>query len=512
MARHDFQSLPSKKPGFIILAVVTGLLLTAMGFLIAHWPFTQARVIKQLETASASRVTIEGFRGTYFPRPGCTARGVKFYHEGNPGSPPLITIENLRVESGVLGLFGHHVGRIRAEGMRVVIPSSANTNFHSAQNSRITVDQLIADNSMLEIERHSREPLKFVFHQFRLRNVGGDRELVFQANLTNPLPPGEIVTSGHFGPWREDFAQIRVSGNYNFQNADLGTFGGISGKLSSEGKFNGNLGHIGVDGHTDVPDFAVRNSSHEVDLHTSFQAHVDARNGDVFLEHVRANFRNTKLEGEGSIAQQASAPGKLASLNFQCNDGRIQDLLLLFIKSERAPMNGTIGFRAKVSIPPERRPFLQKVRLQGQFGVEAAKFTKPETQASIDRLSKGSLNEKEKDDPATVVSNLKGNVILKDGTATLSNLSFNVPGAAAEMNGTYNVINQKIDLHGTLQTESELSKSTSGTKAFLLKILNPLFKKKPKGSIAPVKITGTYGHPSYTLDLGNKHSHPSSGQ
>jgi AsmA-like C-terminal region len=100
--------------------------------------------------------------------------------------------------------------------------------------------------------------------------------------------------------------------------------------------------------------------------------------------------------------------------------------------------------------------------------------------------------------------------VLRDGTATFSNLSFNVPGAGAEMNGTYNVLNEKIDLHGTLQTESELSKTTRGTKAFLLKILNPLFKKKPKGSIAPVKITGSYSHPSYALDLGNKHPHPSS--
>jgi hypothetical protein len=510
MARQGFRSLPSKKPAFIILSVVIGLLFVVTGLLVARWPFTEAGVTKELEAASAGSVVIEGFRGTYFPRPGCIARGVKFYHD--PGAPPLITIETLRIESGILGLFGHHVGRIRAQGMRVAVPSSTTADFHSAQSSRVTVDELIADNSILEIERHSRKPLKFVFHEFRLRNAGGDREMAFQARFTNPVPPGEISTTGHFGPWQNDFGQIRVSGNYAFQNADLGVFGGISGKLFSEGKFDGNLGHIGVQGRTEVPDFAVHSSSHEVDLRTSFQAHVDARNGDVFLEHVSANFRNTKLEGEGSIVQQASAPGKLASLDFQCSEGRIQDVLLLFIKSERAPMKGMIAFRAKVTIPPEKLPFLKKVRLLGEFGIDAGKFTKAETQAGIERLSKGSLDEKEKDDPATTLSNLKGSVVLGDGTATLSNLSFNVPGAAAQMSGTYNVINQKIDLHGTLRTESELSKSTSGTKAFLLKILNPLFKKKTKGSIAPVKITGTYGHPSYALDLGSKHPHPGSGQ
>jgi hypothetical protein len=83
------------------------------------------------------------------------------------------------------------------------------------------------------------------------------------------------------------------------------TFRGISGKLSSEGHFNGTLRRIGVEGQTDVPDFAVKNSSHQVELRTLFQAHVDARNGDVFLESVRASFGKTTLAGEGSIAEQA---------------------------------------------------------------------------------------------------------------------------------------------------------------------------------------------------------------
>jgi hypothetical protein len=35
-------------------------------------------------------------------------------------------------------------------------------------------------------------------------------------------------------------------------------------------------------------------------------------------------------------------------------------------------------------------------------------------------------------------------------------------------------------------------------------VLNPFFKRKPKGSEAPVKITGTYEHPSFGLDLQGK--------
>jgi hypothetical protein len=72
------------------------------------------------------------------------------------------------------------------------------------------------------------------------------------------------------------------------------------------------------------------------------------------------------------------------------------------------------------------------------------------------------------------------------------------------MRGTYNLISEKIDLHGSLKTEAEVSKTTHGFKALILKMLDPFFKNKPNGYVAPVKITGTYDHPSFGLDLGDR--------
>jgi hypothetical protein len=37
----------------------------------------------------------------------------------------------------------------------------------------------------------------------------------------------------------------------------------------------------------------------------------------------------------------------------------------------------------------------------------------------------------------------------------------------------------------------------------MLKVLDPFFKNKPDGYLAPVKITGTYDHPEFGLDLGD---------
>jgi AsmA-like C-terminal region len=95
-------------------------------------------------------------------------------------------------------------------------------------------------------------------------------------------------------------------------------------------------------------------------------------------------------------------------------------------------------------------------------------------------------------------------VLLRDGTARLSNLSFSVPGALAQLQGTYNLITERVDLHGTLRTNSEPSDTTHGMKSMLLKVLDPFFKKKHAGYAMPVKITGTYEHPAFGLDLNNR--------
>jgi len=72
------------------------------------------------------------------------------------------------------------------------------------------------------------------------------------------------------------------------------------------------------------------------------------------------------------------------------------------------------------------------------------------------------------------------------------------------MHGTYNLLNEKIDLAAQLQVDSKISNTTSGAKSFFLKVMEPFFKKKKKGEIVPVRISGTFGHPSFGLSLNDK--------
>ncbi len=502
---------PAALPG-LGLGIAAVLLLLAIFLLVFWWPFRLDTVTKELADESDSEVTAGSFRATYFPHPGCVLERVIFQHNPRGGAPPLITINRITIRGTFTGIFARHVKQVLVEGMHILIPPLHSERFKTPPRSSVVIDDLVADGTILEVasRQAGTPPLQFVFQGFTLSDAGSNSPAVFKATLSNPEPPGDITTTGKFGPWNAyNVGQTAISGDYRFENADLGNLPGISGVLASSGKYAGTLGHIEVQGSTDVPLFAVVRSSHLTDLQTQFHAIVNAENGDVFLQNVNANFRQTAILAQGHVAGEAGQVGKTTLLTVASKEGRIQDLFLLFTKSPQAPMSGIVSFQAKVSVPPGEKPFLKKVELQGDFGVDAGSFTKTDTQQGLNNLSRGARGEKnpkpENDDPdpQNVLSNLKGHVFLNNGVATFSRLSFGVPGALAEMRGTYDLISEKIDLHGTLKTEAEVSKTTHGLKALMLKVLDPFFKNKPAGYIAPVKITGTYDHPQFALDLAN---------
>jgi AsmA-like C-terminal region len=494
--------------GIVLLFCVGGLVISAL-----VWPFRESAVIKVLEEQSFSQVAVGSFHQTYFPRPGCDLDQVVFRHHLS-GAPPLITIQHVRIEGSFIGLFRRHVKLIRVEGMQVNIPALGSEQFETPQRSSVVIDNLVADGATLEIQRADGNPtMRFAFHGFTMTDIGGTGAASFDTTLTNAEPPGEVTTTGKFGPWNaHSVGETPISGDFYFKDAKLETFPGISGILSSSGRYRGTLEHLQVEGSTDIPAFAVDGSAHETDLRTQFRTEVNAVNGDVFLQNANVHFRNTNISSFGEVAGEQGRDGKIGSFEVAAKNGRIQDLLLLFTEAPHAPLTGAVSFRAKVTLPSGEASFLSKVQLQGDFGVEDANFTSSDTQSGVVDLSRGASGQKKRDskedvsDPQNVLSDLKGHVVVKDGIAKFSDLSFSVPGAVARLNGTYNLIGEKIDLRGTLTTKEEISKAAHGVKALLLKALDPFLKNKSQGYTTPVKISGTYSHPSFGLDLSDRNN------
>ena len=70
------------------------------------------------------------------------------------------------------------------------------------------------------------------------------------------------------------------------------------------------------------------------------------------------------------------------------------------------------------------------------------------------------------------------------------------------MHGTYNLINQKIDLHGTLKTDAKFTQVAGGGLASVFgKPLDLIFQRKKHGAVIPVHLLGTYSDPQVGLDL-----------
>ena len=471
--------------------------------------------MESLRETFPSNISIDHFERVYFPHPGCTAEFVTFRSTSSaPDAPPVATIQRMTIQGAYADLLlrPHHISRAFLEGLRVQIPilGHAGKSPGERTSSHTTVGEVIANGAILEVARsNNKATLRFEIHKLSLRSVGAKTAISYQVAVRNAEPPGEITSTGHVGPFNEgNVGQTAVSGTYSFNQADLSAFRGIAGILTSEGKFSGPLARIDVQGATDVPDFQVVRTSHMGTLHTHFHALVDGLNGDVALTEVNASYEGTEFKTRGQIAHKEGAAGKFTSLDFIVRDGRIQDLLRIFAR-ERPPMSGKTNFRAHVTVAPDGKPFLKEVTLDGDFESRDERFGNPRTQERVNELSetargrkKGRKNNEENEPADNVLSNLRGHVVLRNGIATFPSVEFTVPGADARAHGTYNLLNDRIDFHGTVKMDAKFSQSTSGIKSFLAKVLDPIFSNKQgSGSVVPVVMDGTYDSPHFGVDL-----------
>jgi hypothetical protein len=454
------------------------------------------------------------FHQTYFPNLGCIGESLVVTHAGAiPGAPPMAKADRFTVEArywDVLLRRGR-VTKLRLDGLYVTIPPRG--TYHDAEPDRtrnadtsvVHIGEVRADNAVLEIGRQEGGPLKFEIHSLRLRGFSRDTQFSYEVSFHNPLPPAEISSTGKFGPWnQQDPRSTSVSGVYTLDHADLGVFDDIAGLLSSTGQFSDALGHLQASGKVSVPDFSVKRSEHTEPLSAEYQAVVNGWNGDVVLNKVDAAFLETLVIGSGTIAHQHGHPGKLTSLDLTVQKGRIENVLQMFVKGHRPPMSGPIILKAHAVIRPEGRPFLRQLQLSGDFRISDGRFAKPETQQKVNQLSqRSSAQGSDKNaDPPEVASTLAGAVSLNQGTAQFSSLAFEIPNASARMHGTYSLLSTEIDLHGVLEANADFTKvAGGGAKAVLLKPLNAVFKRKPKGARIPVQLTGTYEQPRPGLEI-----------
>jgi AsmA-like protein len=463
-------------------------------------------------------VELESFQVSMFPALSITGDGLRVRHKRQTDGPPLIEVKHFYAESSLAGLL-RRPRRFRAvtlEGLRISVPPGGfekkDDEKHKAEKEQrdrqgpVLIDHLVSDGAMLQIlsKRPDKEPKRFAIHHLHVDSLGFDRRMPFRATLTNPIPRGEIETTGTFGPWiADDPGASPLEGSYEFQHAELDTIDGLGGTLASKGNFYGRLARINVNGTTTTPDFSVDVAGQPVPLDTRFRAIVDGTNGDTYLEQVDAKFLKTSLTARGAVVGGPEGQGRTVKLDVDIPNGRIEDVLKLAVKSPRQVMIGSLKMNTKLVLPPEHRRVADRLRLDGAFSVDSAQFTNAEVQRKIADLSRHGQGKTEDEQVGRVLSDLRGRFTLANGVVRFQRLEFGVPGAQVQLAGTYALRRETLDFEGLLRMQAPISEAvgTGGVKRLLLKAIDPLFRKKGAGSVVPIKISGTRHDPQFGLDV-----------
>jgi hypothetical protein len=373
--------------------------------------------------------------------------------------------------------------------------------------SHVIIDHLETHDSQLTILRRKpgHAPLLFAIHDLRVDDVGFGRAMPFYTTLTNPVPAGEVETSGTIGPWqRDDPTGLPITGKYAFTLANLDTINGISGTLSSTGTYDGQLGEMVVNGETETPDFNLDLGGKPVPLKATFKALVDARDGTTRLERVDATLFHTPIVVRGSIVNLPGAAGRDINLDVEIVDGRIEDLLKLSIDSPEPLLSGDVRLHTSLLLPPGTTRLRSRLKLAGRFDLGEARFSDGDVQKKLEELSRRSQGKNKDAVLGRVMTNLDGTFQLSRGVLSLSDLSFQVPGAAVLLDGTYAIDGEALDFQGQLRMQATVSKAIGGFKSIFIKPFDFIFRKDGAGAVIPISITGTRAAPKMGVKMFGK--------
>lgn len=481
----------------------------------------KAKVIALLTEQLESEVTIATLEGRVFPRVSVKGTGVVIRHKGRTDVPPLITIDEFEIHGSFTELMQtpRHVSEVRLQGLHVNIApgddddedekkpekTAAETQAQTKRLQRVIIDRFEAPDTVITLipKRAGKQPKVFTVHHLVMDGLGVSQTIPYIATLTNPVPKGEIETSGTFGPWNVAHpARTPVTGKYVFANANLDTIDGLAGVLSSTGEFHGPLNRLEVQGTTDTPKFQVDAGGQAVPLKTRFTAIVDGSDGDTYLKNVDASFLDTSMTAQGAVIGLEGVKGRRIEVDVNMEKGRIEDLLRLAVQSDKPILRGAARLKAKLVIPPEKKKVIDKLQLAGEFVLSQAMFTDSGVQEKLTGLSRRGQGMDKDEEMADVLSNLRGRFSVDNAAAKFSSLTFSVPGATVELAGRYGLRDELLDFRGKLKMQATLSQvAGGGVKGFFLKAFDPFFKKPGAGMVLPIKISGTRKAPKFGHDL-----------
>jgi hypothetical protein len=507
-----------------LISAVIGVIVTILVAVPLTSDAVRHRTVRTLSDRLDADVAIGDLHWHVFPTLHAEGTDLTVRRRRHTDPLPLIAIKRFTVNAGVAGILRSHIARVAVDGLVINIMPDDDKGHRDAEKHAadpnapessdagelpvgrdVVIDTLQTTDAQVVIVPRTpkKDPKIWAIHSLTMHDVGADLAMPFTATLTNAVPPGEIETTGTFGPWqRENPDRTALAGTFTFAKADLSVFSGIAGTLSAHGKFGGVLGRIVVDGETDTPNFTVELSGHPFALHTAYRATVDGTSGNTDLDRIDGKFLQSTLIAKGSVIDGPPGEhGRTVSLDVTLDPARIEDVLTMAVRPA-PPMHGALKLTTKFLLPPGRSDVADRLRLNGQFAVARVRFMNYDVQQKIEELSHRSRGLKTDERQEHVVSDFQGRFILGNGRLDLPSVSFSVPGANVQLAGRYALKPETLDFRGSLNMSAKVSDTQTGIKSLLLKVVDPLFHRRGGGSAIPIRVTGTRNAPNFGIDMG----------
>jgi hypothetical protein len=504
----------------------------AVAFIHAHWPYRYRTIEPLLKEVLGSQVKVGHYHRIYFPHPGFMATEITLSRKSAPGLPPLGSIKSVTVQGawGDLLLLRKHVRAVDITGLHIVVPALGTRENHEDfppgssagfAGPTVVIETLRIHESTLDIMRTDGSRYSFPILLLTIRDFEKGQPLAFFVDMRNAKPTGHIVATGNFGPLNpQNLGATPLSGDFTFSSVNLHDIGGIGGTLSSKGHFRGDLERIEADATSATPDFAVGNGK-PTPFAASVRCTINGLDGDVILDGVDAKTAETTIHVLGGIV---GSP-KVVDVDISVPGGRVQDVLRPFIH-DKVPVAGVVWLRshAHVDASSKGSNFLERLRVDGTFDVPTERLTDRDTEQKLSAFSqraqgaKASKSDPGTADPATPVrasippnlpgndspdalSSLKGQARIRDGVLSTQRITMQIPGATADLSGSFNLRDLTVHLAGNLRMQSDISHTTTGLKSVLMKPLIPFFKKDQSGAVIPIAVTGGPGAYKVTQDI-----------
>ena len=430
------------------------------------------------------------------------------------GHKPLATAQKIRITGRYRDLLfrPYHLAEIEVDGLRVRIPSRTEAKKWNegagGTSSKVSVGTVLTNGAVLEVEKPgSEEALKFEIHKLVVESIAAGRPMNYKVSMGIPEPPGELESTGKFGPWHDgEIGTIPLSGSVKLSGARLDKYPGLGGTIRSDERFGGTLEQVEVTGEASAPDFQLKSAGHKVGLRTQFDVMVNAIRGEAQLKGIVGTVGKTTIHAQGAVMEDPKRNHREAALDFSITNGRSEDLLWVFSSASKPAAFGPTLCSGHVQMRKFGEGFLDALQANGKFEVKDAHLQRP-AQLKINQFSARASGQKIKsgsEAPEVAVQNLSSDVKIASGVAHMSTVYFQIPGARARVDGTYKLDNAVVDLHGNLWTDASLSDNTTGIKEMLLEPLDPIFRRKHAGAMLAVSMTGDIHDPSIGTALTKK--------